>query len=139
MPILTREDPGMQQIMSGAHGKAGYDRAFEHIIGKWVRGELDTGSLESFAQFVERVGDTLGFIMREQGRGKRVAAITSGGPISAAMRQTLGLTDDTMLRLAWVIANASYSEFRYRTTDLSLLAFNSTPHLVHDTDLVTYR
>jgi hypothetical protein len=56
------------------------------------------------------------------------------------MRQTLGLADDTMLRLAWVIANASFSEFRYRTTDLSLLAFNSTPHLHGSGDsLLTFR
>ncbi|HUH02673.1 MAG TPA: histidine phosphatase family protein [Kofleriaceae bacterium] len=138
MPILTREDPDLQAILAGAEGQTGYERAFEHIIGKWVRGELDTGSLESFAQFIARVRDTLTHIMTEQGRGKQVAVVTSGGPISAAVRWTLGLADDTMLRLAWVIANASYSEFRYRADDLSLLSFNSTPHL-HDEALLTYR
>ncbi len=136
MPILTEDDPQMAAILASGGDRVG--RAFEHIIGKWVRGELDTGHLESFAAFVDRVERGLDIIMRDQGRGKRVAVVSSGGPISVTMRRSLSLADDTMLRVAAVLANASVSEFRYRDARLNLVTFNGTAHL-DEAELVTYR
>lgn len=138
MPILTEEDPEMASILAAPSGSDRVGRAFEHIIGKWVRGELDTGHLESFIAFVDRVERGLDIIMRDQGRGKRVAVVSSGGPISVTMRRSLSLADDTMLRVAAVLANASVSEFRYRDDRLNLVTFNGTAHL-DEAELVTYR
>jgi len=138
MPILTEEDPTMAAILEAPPGSDRIGRAFEHIIGKWVRGELDTGHLESFVAFVDRVERGLDIIMRDQGRGKRVAVVSSGGPISVTMRRSLSLADDIMLRVASVLANASVSEFRYRDTRLNLVTFNDTAHL-DEPELVTYR
>jgi broad specificity phosphatase PhoE len=139
MPILQQKDPRLGEILAAPAGSRRLERAFEHIIGMWSRGELDTGHLESFEQFSTRVERGLQTIMEREGRGKRVAVITSGGPISIAMRKALGLADEMMLRVAWVIANASVSEFRYRdATALSLVSFNNTPHL-DEPALVTYR
>lgn len=139
MPILSSEDPAFAAITSQPAGSGRFEKLFELIIGKWAAGELDTGHLESFVDFTGRVEGVLRRIMREQGRGKEVAVVTSGGPISVAMRWTLGLSDTTMLRIGWVIANASVSQFRYRDPEaLTMLSFNNTPHF-ETRELVTYR
>jgi broad specificity phosphatase PhoE len=111
--------------------------AFAHITSSWARGELDTGDLETFSGFCERVGRGVRGVMAAEGRGRRVALVTSGGPISIAMRMCLGLGDERTLQLSWVIANASVSELRWRGDELNLFGFNSTHHL--DAHLVTYR
>jgi len=143
LPILTADDPAFANLLDGddesrAQNHA-YERAFECIVGKWMNGELDTGELESFDTFAARVHDSNQHIMREQGRGKCVAVVTSGGPIAISMTRSLGLANDAMLRLAWVIANSSISEFRYRDAgELTLVSFNNTPH-IEQPMLLTYR
>jgi broad specificity phosphatase PhoE len=111
--------------------------AFERITTRWARGELDTGDLETFACFCERVERGVRAVTEAQGRGRRIAMVTSGGPISVTLRSCLGLGDERTLRLSWVIANASLTELRWRGDELSLFGFNATYHL--DPDLVTYR
>lgn len=139
MPVLERDDPEFADIVSAPAGSGRFERVFEHIVNKWARGELDTGELESFEAFTGRVEKALRAIMTEQGRGKHVAVVTSGGPISVAMRWALSLGDETMLRLGTIIANASVSEFRYRASDaLTVVSFNNTPH-IEDRELLTYR
>jgi broad specificity phosphatase PhoE len=111
--------------------------AFEHITTRWARGELDTGDLETFAAFCERVGRGVRAVTEAEGRGRRIAMVTSGGPISVTLRACLGLSEERTLRLSWVIANASLTELRWRGEELSLFGFNATHHM--DSDLVTYR
>ena len=145
LPALAAEDGELAAAL-GQMAQAGGGRppsartvqaAFEHIVARWARGELDTGELETFAAFCERVSSGVRRIMAAEGRGRRIALVTSGGPISIAVRMCLGLTDERTLRLSWVIANASLTELRWREDELSLLGFNAVHHL--DDDLITYR
>lgn len=141
MPVLQAEDADFRDLLTSGQPTRIYERAFDHIIGKWVRGELDTGEIESYAQFCDRVRGGLEQVMTAAGRGAHVAVVTSGGPISVTMRYTLELADRLMMKVAWVTANASISELRFRgpaITDLTLVSFNSFTHLRKD-DLVTYR
>jgi broad specificity phosphatase PhoE len=136
LPTLSTEEPELAALLASGDAR-GPQRLLEVVSQKWARGELDTGELESFVAFSERVGRGLEAIMRAEGRGKRVAVVTSGGPISITMRMCLGLAEDTTLRVAWVIANSSVSEFRYREAELTMVAFNAVPHL--EDAHVTYR
>lgn len=138
MPILLKEDPQFAELLSGGASARQMDRALDVIITRWATGELDTGELESFVEFVDRVDRGLRQVMSAQGRGKNVAVVTSGGPISVSMKLTLGIADERTLRLAWVIANASVTEFRYRDEELTMIGFNRIPHL-DDERLITYR
>ena len=154
LPGLIAEDPELGQLVpqmagAGTGEMAGrlskrsqlqrFERAFELITHKWVRGELDTRDLESFVEFRVRVDRGLRHIMTAQGRQKRVAVFTSGGVIAIAMNLTLGLAPEMTMRVAAVIANSSISEFRYRDPDsLSLIRFNAIPHLPDPAE-VTYR
>ena len=95
LPILQRDDPSIGELLSNpprpGESTARFDRVFESIIGRWASGELTTGELESFEDFTGRVERGLAQIMDQQGRGKTIAVVTSGGPISVAMRWALGL------------------------------------------------
>jgi broad specificity phosphatase PhoE len=142
LPQLAADDPELARAvrdMAGGGGLQGsaFQAVFEHITHRWARGELDSGDLETFAHFCERVGRGLNAVMAAEGRGRAVAVVTSGGPISVAMRMCLGLADERTMRLAWVIANASMTELRWRGDELTLFGFNAIHHL--DDGLVTYR
>ena len=142
LPQLAADDPELARAVGAMAGGAGMQRgafqaAFEHITHRWARGELHAGDLESFAHFCERVGRGVNAVMAAQGRGRGVAVVTSGGPISVMVRMCLGLADERTMRLAWVIANASVTELRWRGDELSLFGFNAVHHL--EDGLVTYR
>src|SRR5690606_14918188 len=112
-------------------------RAFDRVCRGWARGELDAGEHETFAGFCQRVGRGLERVRTEIGRGRRALVVTSGGPISVAVRSCLGLEGDATLRLALVVANASTTEVRWCDGELTLFGFNHTHYL--DPDLLTYR
>jgi broad specificity phosphatase PhoE len=142
LPVVATENPELAEAVaamsSGAGIQAGaLQAAFEDVTHRWARGELDTGGLETFAGFCERVGRGVNAVMAAEGRGRKVAVVTSGGPISVAVRMCLGLADERTMRLAWTIANASVTELRWRGDELSLFGFNAVHHL--DESLVTYR
>ena len=144
-PILKAEDPEFRAIWSADHNDSRRtEQSFHYIVGQWARGQLDTGELESFAAFRDRVRAAIGQIAAREGRKKTVAVVTSGGPICMAMQWALGLADDVAIRQSWVIANGSVSEFRYRDPSaITLVGFNDTAHLrapsLHSPSLVTYR
>ncbi len=110
----------------------------EKVTAKWSAGELDVGDeIESFQSFHRRVTEGLDEIMQREGRGKSVAVITSGGPISQSVRRALNLDQERTWKTAWVIRNASITEFMYRKDSFSLVSFNTTPHLRGE--LLTFR
>jgi broad specificity phosphatase PhoE len=132
LPRLSTEDPALAAELASAdpaeQGRA-IMRAFDLLTGRWWRGELDSGDLESFAAFRDRVARGLARVMTAEGRGRRALCVTSGGPISIAIQQCLALADAVAFRLATVIANASTTELRWRGTEVTLFGFNQTAHL----------
>ena len=143
LPRLAAEDAELARALGGlAAGGAppsseSVQAAFESITHRWARGELDTGGLESFHGFAERVERGVRSVMAAEGRGRRAAVVTSGGPISIAVRLGLGLAEEKTIRLSWVVANASVTELRWRGDELSLFGFNATHHM--PPELITFR
>jgi len=111
--------------------------AFEFVMQRWSRGELEAAGAESFAAFQARVRRGLEHIMETEGRGRTVVVVTSGGPISITLQLALGLADAMALKMGLVIANASVTEIKYTEHEVSLTGFNSIAHLPRE--LVTYR
>ncbi|MEM9488468.1 MAG: histidine phosphatase family protein, partial [Myxococcota bacterium] len=139
MPILTRDHPELRDALRPGGDPRLIEKGFRLMVAGWTSGRLDTGELETFVHFRDRVQAALADITRAQGRGKRVAVFTSGGPISMAMQLALELDPAKALNTAWVVVNGSFSEFRYRESDaLTLVRFNAIPHL-RDRALITYR
>ena len=139
LPRLVRDEPEIADLASRAFSTpAAADRLLSLVTAKWMRGELTTDHLESFDHFVARVNRALDTIMAEQGRQKNIAVVTSGGPVSMAVRRALRLADEVALQVTWTLNNASLTEFRYRDDQLSLVRMNTIPHLREPT-LVTLR
>ena len=107
------------------------------VVRRWADNELDLGPLESFRGFVGRVESTLDRIMTREGRGRRVAIITSAGPVAMAVRHALGLSDGASARLIFSVTNTSITEIRYRAREVSLISFNAVPHLERS-DQITF-
>jgi broad specificity phosphatase PhoE len=119
-----------------------FQRIFTAVMLRWVGGEapLPEG-LESWHAFRRRVHARIEAIMSQHGRGKRIAIVTSGGPIAVAAQQALGLSDETTLRLGWQLLNASVTRFQCTQTRLMLSTFNEHGHLEAPASgaLLTYR
>jgi broad specificity phosphatase PhoE len=71
------------------------------------------------------------------GRGRRIVAFTSGGPISVTMQMALEVSDRVTIGLNWQLRNASLTEFVFSKDRFTLEVFNSLPHL--ERELWTYR
>lgn len=116
-----------------------FQRVFEAAMLAWASGEFHA-ALPSWSDFVAGVNQALGTIMQKDGRGKTVAVITSGGPVSAVVRRALSLSDENTMRVTWQIKNASFSRFKCTTETLMLESFNEVPHLEEaGGEIITYR
>jgi len=116
-----------------------FQDVFEQIMHGWVRGEHDHHpDVEPFGAFAGRVATALRRIMADAGRGRTIAAVTSAGPVSIALKMTLDLADAVALRVSWVVANTAITEIKFREDEVTLVSFNGTPHLP-ERRLLTYR
>lgn len=146
LPILLEENPGLEETVNRAMDLEGDStvrrKAFQDILtivmNRWISGEIDPKSMESWDQFTHRVIRGVEEIVAAYPTGKTVAVFTSGGPISAVMQYALETSDRVALALGWVVKNASINEFQYRGERFSMTGFNKTPHFDEDT-YVTYR
>lgn len=143
-PDLARRDRAFERL-ADAYGRSegeadrarDFQRLFEALLTHWQAG-AGAGSLESWPEFRERVGLALRRITGTAGRGRRVAAFTSGGFIGAAAARALGAPDRTALELSWRLRNASLTNLLFTPDRLTLDDFNTLPHLT-DATLRTYR
>jgi broad specificity phosphatase PhoE len=137
LPRLAAGDPELAAALaSGNPGRAAL-AALDKLTRAWAAGTLEVGELESFAAFAERVGRGLRAIMQAEGRGRQVLVVTSGGPISIAVRTCLDLGDEATMRIALALANASTTEIKWRGDETTLFAFNHVHYLPGD--LMTFR
>ena len=113
---------------------------FETLLTDWQAAPLDgsTDGVESWPAFRDRVRRGLGRITDRPGRGRQVAAFTSGGFIGTAVGLALGVPDRTCLELNWRLKNGSLTHLLFAPGRLTLDDFNTLPHLPDPADW-TYR
>jgi len=146
LPRLLRERPDLEETVRQAMNAEGNStarrKAFQAVLtvvmNRWIAGEMDPQSVESWERFTRRVIRGVHQIMAEYPSGKTVAVFTSGGPISAVMQYALETSDRIALGLGWVVKNASINEFKYTGERFTMAGFNMTPHFDQDA-YVTYR
>ena len=146
LPSIVRDEPDLQGLIDGSAVATTrpelIDRAFWRVVDAWTGDRLDCGDLETFGQFVARVSRGVdGLIARHGGRGQRVVAVTSGGPIGVAAKLALGLEARATVELWRLVRNASVSDLLWRSRgaerQLSLLGWNHVDHLADE--LHTFR
>ena len=143
-PTLARQDRGFDDLM-GVHRRSKgeserirtFQKMFERLLMHWLTGAA-VETVESWPAFRDRVGRGLDRITEGQGRGRRVAAFTSGGFIGTAAARALGAPDRTALELSWRLRNGSLTHLMFTPGRLTLDDFNTLPHLP-DPSLWTYR
>ncbi len=130
VPKLMERDAELAEAMRTKNMR-GMSAILERVTTAWSSGEYDdlVEDIETYTAFRERVVRGLEHVMAREGSGRTVAVVTSGGPISISLRHALDLDEHRTWRTAWIVRNASMSEFLYREDAFTLVAFNGTPHL----------
>lgn len=118
-----------------------FQRFLEAACLRWVRAELDSEAIEPFADFKQRVRESLETIMADNAKGRRVVVSTSGGVIAVAVQSVLGLSDEQAIGLNWMVYNTSITRIPFSGNKRSLSMFNAIPHLEQAAHLsrITYR
>lgn len=91
----------------------------------WSRDEL-INVAEPWAEFEQRVRSTLAALSAESGR---VLVVTSGGPVSAMLREVLHLDVETMVNTNLQAKNTGVTRYFTRGDYFNLNMFNAVPHL----------
>ena len=122
---LAAEEGSGSKSVQGA-----FFSVFRSVTRKWARRELPEELVkESWQDFRERVGVSVGEIFEIAQRGATMGVFTSGGPIGSTVASVLGLSDEQALELAWVVQNATLTELLFRDGRASLKSFNVLPRL----------
>ena len=102
----------------------------------WNRGEL-ADVAEDWGGFESRVQGTLATLSKPRGR---VLVISSGGPISAVVREVLSLSVENMVNLNLQAINTGVTRYYGNEKHLRLNMFNAVPHLEtpEESRLITY-
>lgn len=106
---------------------------------QWMAGTVSPQGMPSYGEFVRGVSSALDHV-RAHHHGQRVLMVSSGGPISTAVGQVLGLSPEATIELNLRIRNSAVTEFQFTPKRHSLLTYNTLPHLDHPDhrDWVTY-
>lgn len=144
LPKLIEEHAGVRRLheeFAAAEGRENqlrmFQRMYEVVIRKWAGGEMELADVESWSAFETRTREAFDQVTAGQGN-RRVAVVTSGGPVGLAMQRALGLELDATLQSAWMIRNAAFCEFLFSGSRFTLSAYNAFPHLA-ERSLLTYR
>lgn len=105
--------------------REGFINHLPTVFSAWQNDEIDNPP-ERFAEFESRVSQALHEIANGPGPA---LVVTSGGLISMAMRQVLGLDTHAMARMALAIMNTSMHRLFPIGETLSPVLFNAVPHL----------
>jgi len=116
----TTEDPRERS--------AAFQRLFEAVMTRWLRGGIDDAGIETWNAFASRVDRALDRMVGLDKPGRRIIAFTSVGPLAVMLRRALGAADIDAFRTAWRTRNASVTTFVFRGKQFTLDAFNAMPH-----------
>jgi broad specificity phosphatase PhoE len=137
LPRLAESDPEAQAILGGEPDVRLVTRVFERAMRSWAARQIPVDEEHSFELFATRVRRALERIMEAEGRRRTVAVVTSAGPVSISLQMGLELSDEMALKMSWVVANSSVTEYKYRADELTLVGFNRVSHL--EPAHITYR
>jgi broad specificity phosphatase PhoE len=123
-----------------------FELGFRYMIRAWMHNEPhEHYGLEPWRDFCIRVGAGLRELIDSHAPHARIAVVTSGGTIAAALRAVLGLSNKRTLAMNWTLYNASVTQIYYGRSgqhhDALVLGLNNVAHLelAGGADLITFR
>jgi broad specificity phosphatase PhoE len=142
IPEAIRQEPEFEADVSAMlQSRRTFQKVYEKIMRNWMRKDTPLKNLETWKTYSDHVSAGLQTIISTEGSGKKIALITSGGPISVCVQQALNLSNENTLQLTWQIMNASVTRLIFTGQRLMLSGFNDVAHLElkKDAKLITYR
>ncbi len=142
LPAMLPDEPTALDVMRDvANHHAEFQRLFALVIGRWIGGQHDTASLQSWKAFVTQVQEGLTRILDSAAANERIAVFTSGGTITALLHLITQMPAAQAFELNWHIVNTSFNHLKFRGREVSLASFNSHAHLqlLKAPELITYR
>ena len=142
--LIERDDryrqlsENFQQSATDADKRKNFQKLFEAVTAKWVRGEVLAPDVESFRDFHARVRLGLERATKDAPSGSRVAVFSSGGAISVSVQFAAQAVEAMVIEFNWRIRNCALNEFVFSKDRLMLDSFNAIPHL-DDPKFHTYR
>ena len=114
-------------------------RLLRDALQQWIEGRIEPVGMASYPQFVAGINAALDHV-RQQHHQRRVLIVSSGGPISTAVGQVLGVPAPTTIELNLRLRNSSLTEFAFTPKRHMLVTYNTLPHLDEPgcEDWVTY-
>ncbi|MCU4392553.1 histidine phosphatase family protein [Acinetobacter courvalinii] len=140
-PRFNQPELLKQDVAQVANPRAYLAKIFDGAIERWIGEQYDHEYHETWLGFQSRVEIALhGLCQQLDATQQRQAVVfSSGGVISVAVGQVLGLDAKQIFALNWSIANASISTLRWVDGRLQLLSFNEHHYLkAHDAELLTW-
>lgn len=97
-------------------------------LAQWMAGTVSPQGMPSYAEFVGGITSALDHV-RKQHMGQQVLLVSSGGPISTAVGQVLGLSPERTIELNMRIRNSAVTEFEFSAKRHRLMTYNTLAHL----------
>jgi len=112
-------------------------RLLRRGLAAWMEGRAQPEGMPSYAGFVAGITEVLDLVRTLDGD---VLLVSSGGPISTAVGQVLGMPAVGTIELNMQMRNTAISEFAFNPKRHALKSFNHLPHLdaVEYADWITY-
>ncbi|KAE8759899.1 MULTISPECIES: histidine phosphatase family protein [Paraburkholderia] len=131
-------DEGLPSGLSVTSSKKDFYKGLRQVLQLWADDRLPGVVPETWQQFQTRVQRARSDIQRAGGR--RVLVVSSGGPIAVTAQQVLQTPAATAIALNLQIRNSSVCQYVFNDNAMSLVSFNSVPHLEHAErrEFVTY-
>jgi broad specificity phosphatase PhoE len=104
-----------------------WQRLFEAIMRRWLRGELELEGVETWPSFHRRVREAFAEL-RGQARGE-IALFTSVGPTAVLLHEVLGVPPLRAFEQAWRLYNTAITRVIYSGERMTLDGFNEVAHL----------
>ena len=108
-----------------------FQRLFEAVMIRWLRGDFEPQGVETWTQFRARVLSCLEAITSgPEATERSLLVVSSEGPLAVMLQRALELDDEASFRLAWRVRNSSLSNFLFDERGrLALDSFNALPHI----------
>lgn len=103
-------------------------RRLREGLAAWMAGRAQPAGMPAHADFVAGIAAVLDEV-RARHAEQRVLVVSSGGPISHAVGQVLGLDHEVVIDLNMHLRNSALSEIRVSPRRHALVSFNTLPHL----------
>jgi len=137
---LLKDNPNLSEdVIRAEQSWSAFRRVVDRAMMHAFNARQPMSDAESPGEFILRVKAGIEQVVQENQSSGRVAIFTSGGTMSAAMHIALNLDIEETIRLGWQIKNTSVTTFAMENDRLTLISFNSVPHLEcrNDPKLIT--